>query len=272
MPMSEESLRELLIEKYPTLSRANQRIATAIIEDPLAVATSSLVRLAEMTQTSRSTVIRFCKELGFTGFSELRQECLRHEALFAAARGNLEWCYRVSQQSIERTFRSLDADEFQHVVDRCVEAKQILWYGVGESGLLAGIGNHKCRYLGINSNCCPDENNFRTFTGFMSPGDVMIVISRSGEGHYLIEPVRWAKSAGIYLVAITSRPLSWLAGQADRTLFAYSKAAIHNHWLAVIKAGFEALISTLVLQIAERRGVDLEYEVELGHEEGDTHE
>lgn len=264
--MSEETLRELLIQQYPTMSRANQRIASMILEDPFKVATASLVRFAEMTRTSRSTIIRFCKDLGFSGFSELRDECSRHEALFTKDRGNLEWCYRVSQQSIERTFRGLDVDEFQEVVSRCVQAKQILWYGVGESGLLAGIGNHKCRHLGINSSSCQDENSFMTFIGFLKPGDVMIVISRSGEGNYLRGPVEWAKSAGVYLVAITSKRLSWLARQADRTLIAYSKAAIHNNWLAVIKAGFESLISTLVLQIAEQRGVDLVYE------EGDTQE
>lgn len=244
------------------MSKTNQRIASAVLDDPLKVATITLVRFAEMTQTSRSTVIRFCKGIGFSGFSELQQECLRHEATFMQERGNLEWCYRVSELSVERTFRNLDVEQFQEVVSRCLQAKQILWYGVGESGLLAGIGNHKCRHLGINSSSCQDENNFMTFIGFMNPGDVMIVISQSGEGNYLKEPIRWAKSAGVFVVAITSKPLSWLAGQADQTLVAYSKAAIHNGWLAVIKAGFESLISTLVLQIAEQRGVDLAYEGE----------
>lgn len=260
MVKDSNSLQAYITETYQSMSRTNKKMAMHILEYPFKIATMSLEEFAEATDCSRSSVIRFCKHLGLSGYRELQQVCLTPRRLFTEEHGNLEWCYRVSEVSIQQTFQNLDTNEFMEVIRRCAKAPQVIWYGLGESGFLAEMGNHKCRYLGINSYCYQDESSIVGTDLLMKPDDVLIVISQSGEGHYFHQPLAIARSKGLFVVAITSKRFSWLASQADITLFAYSKAASYNRWLAVIKAGFEALISTLVLRIAEERGTELEYE------------
>lgn len=255
-----DCLLDLVTAKYSSMSQTNRKIAQFVLDYPHKMVQMDLTEFAEATKTSRSSVIRFCKTLGLSGYRELQQKYLEQQPLFTKEHGNLEWCFEASQAAILQTFRAIDLIEFQEVVQRLANANQIIWYGLGESGFQAEIANHKCRYLGINSYSCQDESSFIGISSFMKDSDVLILISQSGEGHYFRRPLEIAKALGVYTVVITSKPVSWLAQRADVCLFAYSRAAIHQNWLAVIKAGFEAITSTLILQIAEQRGTELTYE------------
>ena len=54
------------------LPPAERRVAQRVIDDPEAVANSTITELAQACGTSETTVIRFCRAIGFTGYPELR--------------------------------------------------------------------------------------------------------------------------------------------------------------------------------------------------------
>src|SRR5580700_4176953 len=68
----------------PNLAPAEQRVAAAVVSDPGGVAAKTISELAEACQTSGTTVIRFCRAMGFPGYPELRL------ALAAAAQAGRE--------------------------------------------------------------------------------------------------------------------------------------------------------------------------------------
>src|ERR1044072_2127512 len=56
----------------PSLSRSERRVATEVLDDPRAVAASTISELAQRCGTSETTVIRFCRTLGLSGYPQLR--------------------------------------------------------------------------------------------------------------------------------------------------------------------------------------------------------
>lgn len=260
MVNTSDCLFDLIAAKHSTMSQTNRKIAGFVLDYPHDMVQMDLAEFVDATKTSRSSVIRFCKSLGLSGYRELQQKYLKQQPLFTEEHGNLEWCFEASQAAISQTFQAIDLAHFQEAVRSCAKANQIVWYGLGESGFQAEMANHKCRYLGINSYCCQDESSFMGMSSFIKGTDVLILISRSGEGEYFHRPLEIAKALGVLIIVITSKPFSWLAQRADICLFAYSRAAVHQNWLAVIKAGFEAITSTLILQVAEECGAQLIYE------------
>ena len=56
----------------PSLSRSEQRVAAEVLVSPRAVAASTIGELAERCGTSETTVIRFCRTLGLSGYPMLR--------------------------------------------------------------------------------------------------------------------------------------------------------------------------------------------------------
>lgn len=72
MPKSTDLL--LLIERmYPELSPSARAIANYIQAEPLAVVTQSVAEIAEQTKTSKATVSRFFRQLGFDSHQDARQ-------------------------------------------------------------------------------------------------------------------------------------------------------------------------------------------------------
>ncbi|MGH3318901.1 MAG: MurR/RpiR family transcriptional regulator, partial [Streptosporangiaceae bacterium] len=56
----------------PSLPPAERRVAQHLVEDPRLVASSTITELAHACGTSETTVIRFCRAIGFSGYPELR--------------------------------------------------------------------------------------------------------------------------------------------------------------------------------------------------------
>src|SRR5262245_20750832 len=56
----------------PSLPPAEGRVGQRVIDDPQAVANSTITELAHACGTSETTVIRYCRSIGFTGYPELR--------------------------------------------------------------------------------------------------------------------------------------------------------------------------------------------------------
>ena len=72
-PASFDTLRHELQERYDGLSPHLQRLARRALEDPNAFALETVVRLAEDAQVQPSTLIRFAKEFGYSGFSDMQK-------------------------------------------------------------------------------------------------------------------------------------------------------------------------------------------------------
>src|SRR5919201_1115121 len=58
--------------QLPEFTGALQRVAEQVLSDPEAAARATIVELAERSGTSPATVTRFCRALGFEGYSDLR--------------------------------------------------------------------------------------------------------------------------------------------------------------------------------------------------------
>jgi len=250
-------------ETYPGMTRAQKKIARFVLRHPVEVLTMSLDGLASRTDTSRASVLRFCGKLAFDGFRELRQK-MAEETVRPQDDSMLSWCMATSEQCVRDTFAALDRQQFKKAVNRCAGARRLVWYGIAESGFLAEIGNHKCMHLGIDAVCSREENHFLDLMSGLSSDDAVVIISQSGKGihaetvaNYLRVPVERCRAQDVYTVGISSDRLSWLSRHVDDGFFAQSKCIRANGNPVVIKAGFEALVSTLAVEIGRFQGVHL---------------
>ncbi|MDQ4085675.1 MAG: MurR/RpiR family transcriptional regulator, partial [Actinomycetota bacterium] len=56
----------------PSLAPAEQRVARHVLDEPQSVAAYTISELAAHCRTSETTVVRFCRAVGFSGYPELR--------------------------------------------------------------------------------------------------------------------------------------------------------------------------------------------------------
>src|SRR5262245_15993658 len=71
-PGTPDSVLARVRTRLPEFTGALQRVAGLVLADPAAAARATIVELAERSGTSPATVTRFCRALGFEGYSDLR--------------------------------------------------------------------------------------------------------------------------------------------------------------------------------------------------------
>ena len=58
--------------QLPSLPRAERVVAEALLENPEAISGLTLAQLAKETGSSDASVIRFCRRMGFKGYTDFK--------------------------------------------------------------------------------------------------------------------------------------------------------------------------------------------------------
>lgn len=71
-PKDLDSLRDLIVKRYDTLSQRLQQTADYVLSQPMTVAMETMSTIAENADVPLSTLSRFSNTMGFSGFSQMQ--------------------------------------------------------------------------------------------------------------------------------------------------------------------------------------------------------
>ena len=215
------------------------KIAAVLIDDPKAPLTLSITELAERAGTSAASVTRFCRLIGYAGFSELRVDIAGD-----AGRGgdNAAWYADIGRSfgpddppeeirntlfnthvlSLQTTAGLVDIPTAVRVAKAISGARHLDVYGVGGSALTALETEARLYRIGISVHAWSEIHDGLTSGAILDAQCVAIGISNTGRTEETIQMLSVAKAAGAHTVAITANPDSPLARLADEVLIAAS--------------------------------------------------
>jgi DNA-binding MurR/RpiR family transcriptional regulator len=128
----------------PTLADAEVRVARWLLEEPQRLLGLSMAQVAQESGVSDTTVLRFCRSVGFRGFTDVKLavagDVTQHDRLMVeglSADDDLSTiCAKVfgaSAQALADTAAMLDMEELQRAVDLIAAARRVVVIGVGTS-------------------------------------------------------------------------------------------------------------------------------------------
>jgi DNA-binding MurR/RpiR family transcriptional regulator len=225
----------------PEFSDALQRVGELILTDPAGAARSTIVELAERSETSPATVTRFCRALGFDGYADLRLAIAGETGRAARAAG---WMVDIGREiqpadPLERvlsqimaadtramhdTASLLDLGEVERAADVIAAASRVDIYGASGSALVGAEMQFCLHRIGVAAWAWSDVHNGLASSALLRQGDVALGISHSGQTRETIEMVAEAGSHGVTTIALTSFPRSPLAAVADIVLLTATQA------------------------------------------------
>jgi len=138
----------------PTLAPAERRVAEAIIADPTLVVSTTITALAQQGRTSETTVVRFCRRVGFAGYPDLRLAIARElGADTARARDSRapgtdihrdDSLHDVVRKlafaevtAIQETMDHLDLEQLDRAITALSQARRVSLFGLGASAFAA---------------------------------------------------------------------------------------------------------------------------------------
>lgn len=251
----------------PSLAPAERRVAERVLADPAAVAASTISALAQECATSETTVIRFCRTVGFTGYPALRlalaaeqgrSERSRHRDITGdiVADDDLDTVVATiafaDASAVEETARQLDLDQLHLVIDAIVAAPRVDVYGVGASGLVALDIQQKLHRIGRVAFAWPDPHMALTSAALLGPDDVAVAISHSGATQDTLDALQVAQRSGATTVALTNYPRSPLATRADHVLTTAARETTFRSGATASRLAQLTVVDCVFVGVAQR--------------------
>lgn len=230
--------------------------------------------IARRTGVSRSSVVRFCQELGYDGFAEFRaawigQVTAQRETTPAAVAAKFPRAaakvVEMTVPSIAETLEAVDPAAFERAVEALCNATMTIWYGLeGDSAYLAMSGAHKMIRSALRAGAAASETDLSHRVNLVEKGDVVVVISQSGRVETIAHILHEVKARQITIVGITSKIASQLAGLTDILLLTAARDVILGKLPLGLRAAQLLLVDMLVLEVAARKGtVPLHFEADI---------
>ncbi len=267
-PRAFNELRDLIVEKRNKLPKRLAQVAAYTIEFPDDIAFGTVGSISERAAVQPSTLVRFAKALGYSGFSELQavfQQRLRDrpnnyearlQALDAHTSGRspamavIDGFSLAAIRSVERLKQRVNPADLNEAARILAAADIIYLIGVRRSYPVTAYLSYAFGTLGVRTVLSGSPGGVdREILSFAGPHDAALSVSFTPYAPATVEYTRQVVSQNTPLVAITDSPFSPLALNT-------------RVWFEIVESDFEGfrtlaatmtLAAALAVAVAEQR-------------------
>jgi len=233
-------------------------IANYFLEAGEALREQSARSIATKLYTAPSTVSRFCKRLGYEGYSDFRDDYLDELRYLSSSFTGIDanQPFRKSddtrtiaakmgalwRETVDDTLQLVDGEALEHAVRLVARARNVFVYSAGPQSYLAEDFVDKMARIGHRVIVTYKDDTSYFFSANAQPDEVFVVLSYSGETSGALRIAERAKAAGSPVIALTSFGRNSLSRMADVVLHVSTREKL------VEKLGcFGMSISTMLL-------------------------
>lgn len=215
---------------YASLRPSEQKVADVIIKSPQRIIHLSVGELARLSEVSEATIVRFCQNIGYSGFQSLKMSLAQDVAVpmqFIPQEITLkddlnEIISKVSHsnlQAISDTTEILDKGQLERAIEVISNARRIEFCGVGFSGLVAQDAAIRLRRIGLNTISYEDPHLQANSAALLSKEDVLVGVSLLGKTADILYSLKQAKLAGATTISLTQYSKNPISEIADINLY-----------------------------------------------------
>jgi DNA-binding MurR/RpiR family transcriptional regulator len=259
--------RERILAMFSELSPKQRRLARFFLDHEDEIAFVSATYIGTRAGASPATVVRFCRALGYEGFTEL-QTAIRvqfpqyrtavQKFTDQMANGGFPdnlpaQIAQAAGQNIQTTLTQLSGGDLAGAVAAIIQAERIHIFGSGLSVAAAALAEYSLTTLGFLALACLNGGVRQTLeVSQITERDLVIVIAIWRYMRHEVDAVKAARTAGATCIAITDSLVSPLADLADYTFVAATEGAAHSRSLVGILALIELISATLAAERPEK--------------------
>ena len=177
-----------IAEHTPQLNKNDNELLSYCIRNHTEIANLKVTELADRLFISPASVVRFCKKLGFSGYSDFKASL------------------RMDLFEPEETPRKSHPTDFFRDIHKTIEM-------VSEETV------ERLQTIGKAAFCYDDSTLMNISARQLTSDDLVLALSISGETSLIIAAATVAKSRGAALVSFTNLGNNTLSGMADENLY-----------------------------------------------------
>ncbi|MDR0297187.1 MAG: MurR/RpiR family transcriptional regulator [Streptococcaceae bacterium] len=211
-----------------------------------ALSSSNLTHLSLELNTSNSTIIRLTQKLGFSGFSEFKNE-LKH-LINQTNYSKSSELFDNYKSFFTEFSRNLDTKKLDYFAKQVYEANNLWIIGGGLTKPIAEYMSKKLYQLDRASIYVYEDHMFDLLPNLAKKGDLIIFISASGDTKVLTDCAKKVVYSGTTILSITNNShslLNQLASESLSTDFPFN--FYHNY--DITSRAFQVMFVDLILDV-----------------------
>ncbi|OAX47194.1 MurR/RpiR family transcriptional regulator [Paenibacillus sp. AD87] len=215
---------------YPSMTKSEQKVARCVRDNPDNIIYLSVTELADFAGTGETTVMRFCRKIGFKGYQDfklmLAQGLPKRQNQPDGEQGEDDYAdhlYASMVGVLQSSLGMLDRSQLEQAVKCLDSARHVQFFGVGSSGITAMDAKNRFLRIGRRAEANSDSHIQSMMAVTMGEGDVAFGISVSGSTLDTNDMLMKAKQNGAKVIAMTNYAKSPIASIADILLLTAGK-------------------------------------------------
>lgn len=248
-----------------SLSDKEKKIADFILAAPREAVHPSIEELAELVGVSESTLFRFVRKLGYSGYQQFRIALATEtvepksrvfEAALEEPGGDsaVSVAFKAAISALELTMKGLDRDALERTAALAVGARQVLLLGLGGSGIVAQDACHKLIRTGLHCVAPLDFHLQLMAASQLGKEDLCLLVCHTGANKDALALATEAISRAATLVVIGSNRRSPLAKLAHLMLVSETAASPYASEAFSARIAQLAIVDALYVEVMEKRG------------------
>ena len=211
--LENSNLIKAITEALGELRKSESKVADYVLSDPASILNMRIIDLANHSQVSEPTVVRFCRALGYDGFQSFKLQLARYlgsSGIYSQfSVSEADSIADVSKKVFDSTIGSLiavreelDITALESAIEALAIAERVEFYGFGASGSVAIDAQHKFFRLQVTAAAYTDPHIQHMSAISLKRNDVVVAISQSGRSTALIQSVKLAREAGATVIGL----------------------------------------------------------------------
>ena len=252
----EKSVINQICPSMDTFFETEKKIGNFIIHHPKEIVDMTVGELAKECQVSEASVSRFCKKIDMKGFHHLKISIAKE---MVSQSEDDELSNHISVDDLEQSLKNIlankvaeltqtvsmmNSENLQDILKRINNAQNVLFAAVGNTVPVAMDGAYKLNQIGISAVSTPVWETQLAYSYNLSPDDVVIAISNSGESTGVINILEAAKQKKATTISITNSEKSTIAKISD-----YHITTATREKLFLDEYRFSRVSATMVIEV-----------------------
>lgn len=252
----EKSVINQICASMDTFFETEKKIGNFIIHNPKEIVDMTVGELAKECQVSEASVSRFCKKIDMKGFHHLKISIAKE---MVSQSEDDELSNHISVDDLEQSLKNIlankvaeltqtvsmmNSENLQDILKRINNAQNVLFAAVGNTVPVAMDGAYKLNQIGISAVSTPVWETQLAYSYNLSPDDVVIAISNSGESTGVINILEAAKQKKATTISITNNEKSTIAKISD-----YHITTATREKLFLDEYRFSRVSATMVIEV-----------------------
>lgn len=228
-------LTDLINDSYDKLNPTDIYVLEKIVSMAKKLDKVGIEELAKLCNTSKSTIMRLTKKLGFSGYSEFKNYIKWEKTQKQNAELSDSLFHCINSDFIETMKQVEDTNQIEKLVKKIYDSNTIILYGTG-------VGQRYCAmemqrlFMQINKHMylIDGQEEFYLSSKGLGKQDLVIIFSLSGNANFIEDTLHTLKLNGTMIASITNMQQNKLSTLSDFRLYMVSSpleienGLIHN--------------------------------------------